>query len=606
MYLFYILYLFLYIIDLFYLLINSMRCKKVSSKLLLLENRFQYKLDNLNINTGHFNTNIKQIKFQVTRRLNRTLSIYSININLNTLTNNKKHSISQFSAWELNYQFDTNVEMLHKLLIEMSNIHTHIQNLTISYKGIRLIMFGINIRHHDGKRRIKINRVQLYYKKYTLGSIHKLKTSVLGEDKTIYIDTCNSQIRTRFLYNKLGSVVKEIYSIYFVDGEGVLPKIMIRDIKHQCYLHNYLCFNIKDLLIEDNKLVIPGIKIKIWKKDSIWFNNLLVDLNKPKESIRIEYLRVRLFYSTCDKLYKSFIILRKYFMPIPNKKFKHVKNKAYGAIIINEKYIKTNNFEDSEDDSSPKGKYNRHTEIIDNYLHILEETIINMRIWIAEFKIDLSNKGTIYCDSVLFKKEGTENTIQMKSWSIANGKRIYIKKNEGSQESFNIKFNKNSLEIIPYSVWVYFDKKHYSNWIKIIKNNVDRLNQLFYSNFYAYNKGYLYESYRIRSCNINFNYKKRAPNMTGLLGGNKIQLLNCIGLEDVNLLLNDIQIAYPANWDMILEVMVMNYSKIIYEYNLNSIVRKVTNKKVADIINIKNNFKYYKNKVIKTIGKKTK
>ena len=85
---------------------------------------------------------------------------------------------------------------------------------------------------------------------------------------------------------------------------------------------------------------------------------------------------------------------------------------------------------------------------------------------------------------------------------------------------------------------------------------------------------------------MNFTYKKNKPNIQALLGGSKIQILNCFGLEDVNLLLNDIHISYPTNWDMILNIMGENYRKVIYEYNLNNIVSKVTNKNVTNIMNV--------------------
>ena len=76
-----------------------------------------------------------------------------------------------------------------------------------------------------------------------------------------------------------------------------------------------------------------------------------------------------------------------------------------------------------------------------------------------------------------------------------------------------------------------------------------------------------------------------------------VQLLNCISLNGLDLILEEVSIFYPVNWDEVIKKIINVYAKSIYEYNMDSIIKKIAGPKTVYVMNLKENFKSLKKKL---------
>ena len=348
-----------------------------------------------------------------------------------------------------------------------------------------------------------------------------------------------------------------------------------------------------NIVFENSILHLSKIKIKIWKKDSIWIDNFKINiLDKIKNPI-IGNIRIRLFYSTSDKLYKTLIILRKKFFPIAKRPVKQKYKKQ--AFVINNNYIST---------IPPKPAKvidDANMLIIDKYFTSINSFIVNYKLTIVNLVIKFSYKyGEICAENLEYKVNKNYNILSVDNWKFYNKQTIFIQKHTEDDSKFYIKFNKHVTHIIPYKMDIYFECFYYKNMGIIFKQNIERINNLFYSSYYIYNKGYVYELFHIDSFMGILNYKKTDKNFRALIGGNRLEILNYIDVHDLNILLNEVKVSYPKDWNDIVQKISSVYNKSIYNSNFRSIVTKISGEKTASVLFMKDNLKYLKKKLVNT------
>ena len=585
---------------------------QLSTNVTYKNNRIRYRLSNNEctfsnslIKEGSF----KDISLQITRRFESIIKIKDLKLILNKI-NNTPTDTSEEICWKNNYyNLDKDIENLGIIKKQLSNIHIIIYSLELYYErdnDFKVYMSNISIqRHRDNDDIIiQLGRIKIYYKGLFIGSLNKTLFKIKDDGtglirKFIDIRKININLFTKILFNNFIDRLYEIYEDVSVEGSEPLPYCNISSIRINVYLLNYIQLNCKNVMINNETFKIDYLLGKIWKKDSIWLNDLIVHLNDEHRP-EIKHLRIRLFTSTSDKLYKSFIILRKKFYPI-HERPKNVKQ----VPLFPHNNIVSSYIQDMLSKHHTENIYkNEHVDItnadIDNkYVIELSNIAMRTKLFIKFIQIDLSyDGGKIVADEVSINTDDIYNYMYITNWVFYKQKKKYISKyNSDSSEQCIFKFNNDVMDITPYKLIIFLDTKQYSYSFNIIKDNIARLTQLFSSNFYYYNRGYIFERFYMRSFYAGFSYKKRSMKMGKLIEGNKMQLLNCLKINDLDLILKEVNIFYPINWDQVIKKIISVYAHSIYEYNIDSIIKKVAGPKAATIINLKRDFKSLRKKI---------
>ena len=545
------------------------------------------------------NNHIDKLRLVLNNNYFPSISINYLEYHINNL-NAMKTSKINFELW-------SNSGDLARIYERVSNISSNFILFNLFIRVVRvyyspdlyLDIYGFNIfklTKGDVCIRLKIKTIKVYYLKSFVGKVHNFKVTFRPE-KTIYCDAINILFNRVLLDNNFLDIMGEIYKILNSDNGDSIPNIMVKQFNMNIYLHNYIAVKLTNFVFENTILHLAKIKIKIWKKDSIWADNIKINiLDKQKRPI-IENIRVRLFHSTSDKLYKSLIILRKKFISITKRPIKQTYKKQ--EFVINNNYIH------ATPDETAQIIGDVDNIIIDEYIALINRFASTYKLTIVNLVIKLSYKyGEIYAENLEYKVNENYNILTIHNWKFYNKQSIFIKKHPDDNSNFCIKFNKTTTCISPYRMHVYFDFIYFKHMCSIFKTNIERLNNLFYSSYYIYNKGYVYEHFQIDSFVGVLNYKKTHKNFRALLEGNSVELLNYIDITDVNILLNEVKISYPKNWDDIIHKIAAVYKGSIYNGNFKSIITKISGEKPASLLFIKDNLKYFKRKIINSVTNK--
>ena len=576
-------------------------------------NRISYKLEGGNYNMKNVyikQSSIKQISLQLTRNLESIIRISNLKLIIHRIV---KKPINTYANdyWKTDYyNLDNDLRCIELIKNKLSYFHFIINSLELFYENdtdFKVYISKVSILRRRGSNKIiiQLGRIKLYYKNIFIASINKNKIIVADNDgvlsKSINIDSININIFTKILFNNFIENAYQIYKELTIEGGEKLPDCRINSVCINAYLLNYIQLNCKNIVVDNDVFKIGHILGKIWKKDSIWINDMNIHLNNNKYP-EIKHLRIRLFTSTSDKLYKTFIILRKKFYPIHESK-KNIKREP----ILPCDYINNNYITCCEKTciGCPENNYTNDKMNVDNtsisttYVKELMDINMEYKIFIKSIQIDLSyDGGKIVANKVFIKKDNTHNYLHITDWVFYKHKIKYISKyNTETTDQFIFKFNNDEMDITPYKLIIFLDTEQFSYSFNIIKNNISRLTQLFSSNFYYYNRGYIFERFYIRSFYTKFSYKKRQLKLGKLIEGNKLQLLNCLKVNNIDLILKEVVTFYPNHWDQVIGKIINVYADSIYEYNMDSIIKKIAGPRTASIMNIKQNLKSLKKKL---------
>ena len=551
---------------------------------------------------------LKKISLQVTRNLESIIKISDLKLIIHKINNTDSGGYPD-DCWRTDYyNLNNDLIQLGEIKKKIYNTHIIINSLELFYEktDFKVFISNISVQRRRGSDDIivRFNRMKLYYKELFIGSINKNKIIIKTNEegilrKYINIDNININIFTKILYNNFIERIREIYTDCVTEGSELLPHCCINTVRVNTYLLNYIQLNCKNIVVSNDILKIGHILGKIWKKDIIWINDLDIHI-RGSHHPEIKHLRIRLFTSTSDKLYKSFIILRKKFYPIHGRHQKNTRDPQLPCYSIITTYIT-----ERQKKPLPKNIYrnekisSNEKNIYNTYVQDLLDIVMDYKLFIKSIQLDLSDDGgKIVADDVSIKTDGTYNYLYITNWVFYKHKIKYISKyNVGSSDQCIFKFNNDEMDITPYKLLIFLDTKQYSYSFNIIKDNITRLTQLFSSNFYYYNRGYIFERFYMRSFYAEFSYKKRHLKLGKLIEGHKIQLLNCINVNKLDLILKEVHTVYPVNWDEVVKKIINVYANSIYEYNMDSIIKKIAGSKTVYVMNLKENFKSLKKKL---------
>ena len=568
----------------------------ITSAISLKDNRGQLTIRDIR----HNNNFIDKLSVVFNRSFFPSISVNYLEYRFKNLCSSSKSDV-KFKLWRNDTKLINSFNNFNKLCNDLLVFNLFIRSLRIYYSNdLRIDMFGLNVfklSKSEQYIRLKIKNIKIYYLDSFVGRVCNLKIT-FRPGKTIYCDEISILFNRVLLNNNFLDVIGKLYNFVNSDECDNIPKIMIKTIKANIYLHNYIAIKLNNFIFEESLLHLAKIKIKIWKKDSIWVDNFKINILDTYRKPIIENIRIRLFDSTSDKLYKTLIILRKKFISVTKKPIKYIYPKK--EFIINHNYIKTLN-------NPPATPSNVTVNmIIDEYLAIINNFAINYKLLILNLVIKLSYEdGEIYAENLEYTINEEYNILSINSWKFYNKDTIFIKKHIDDSSEFYIKFNKTTTHIVPYKMYIYFDLVYFENMCRILKKTIERLNNLFYSSYYIYNKGYVYEHFYIDSFMGVLNYKKTNKNLKSLLEGNSIELLNYIDVSDLNILLGEVILSYPKDWGYIIHKIGGVYKKSIYNSNFKSIVTKISGERTASVLFLKDNLKYLKKKFVNSLKKQS-
>ena len=591
-----LLFFFISILNFFFSIFIKIILKNICTSLTLTlkKNRIRINLNDLTYKNTSFDT----LKLSITKNFFPNIVVNHIEHHLNKLTPSAV-SPKNFDLWSNRNELTRSFNRFNIICNNLLLFNIFIKSLRVYYsKDLYLDIFGINIfklTNKDSFIRLKISTIKIYYSDTFIGKINKLKIT-LRPGKTIYCDKISILFHRFLLDDRFLYILSEFNDFLNSNDCDAIPKIMVKNIQSHIYLHNYIAVTIDNFIFEHYLLHLGKIKVKIWKKDSIWIDNFKINILAKHKKPIIENIRIRLFDSTSDKLYKSLIILRKKFISVAKKPLKQTY--PIKDFVINKNYIKSldNKLDECADVTT--------NLIIDEYLALINNAVINYKLTIINLVIKLSYEyGEIYAENLTYTINENCNILAINNWKFYDNKTVFIEKFGEDDAEFYIKFNKTSTHITPYKMKIYFDVIYFRNMCRILKKTIERINNLFYSSYYIYNKGYVYEHFHIESFMGVLNYKKTHKNFKSLLEGNSIELLNYIDIEDLHILLDEVILSYPKDWTDIIHKIASVYKKSIYNSNFKSIVTKISGEKTASILFIKDNLKYFKKKLVNSLTK---
>ena len=467
-----------------------------------------------------------------------------------------KNSVSQSIA-RIRF-FDEIIKALSKYIIFKLN------SLVINYKNFIIKIKFLIMTKNDRKIKLFVKKIQVYFGEQYILSAKNLKISydLYTKKFSIFSKSILIIISKEFIKADIYRHLLDLYSELCNSNEGSLPNIYIDDIYINIHINNYLLINISQLCLENNILKC-NINIKVWKKEVIWIRKLVFNINTKK--IDINQLRVRLFKSTTDKLFKTLRFITKKYLSKKNRdnlnpkikysnpKLDNIYMNSLVKSVINEYGCTSNN------------------TINHDYLNLFLEQNKDILL-INNFIIDFEPKN----GNFIF--ENFKYSCDKTSWNITSSKWIFFKDDIRYLDSTSIndviKFevSNNTMNIYPYNVYINLDIEQFSNTFSHFAKSIDRIIEIF--NFSQSKPNYLFEKFYINSFRSIFSYSPGKVKFSNILSGNYTELLNMLDLTDIDIILKDITISYPSDFSFILKILMKNIIEDVIDNNFETIIKK--------------------------------
>lgn len=554
------------------------------------KNRFSFKTTNLVYNSPIYEFNIDIFEFICT-----TLWHRSIKINKAAITIKEYSSIPKTQYWNTSYMNQLrDIEYIDQQIKNLLPTSATIKHLDITMDTFKIYCYRICTKKNKTKREVAVGKMKIYFKGAHLATISKVNMSFYADCRapTIHIKDINILLSLKHIDN---NILQSLNELLYPDPDTppIYPKLFIGHIRANIYIHNYTQLNITAIVLEHSILTCKLLDIIVWKKKVIWVNNFQLNISDRILEPTISNMRIRLLHSTSDKLYKTLIILRKRFFKLPSLPKKKIIIKE-PSTPINLLFMKRLHHP-IQATTVPVVRVHDRT-VIDNFFNVPGH--IKFRMNISHTRINTGSDNQFILKHLTFVKtnDSAEYIINNFSFKNRHGEE-YITKADLPDKTFRIVFGDKSIELYPYKCRLLLDTQAFADSLGIIHHNMERLTQLFYSKFYTYKSGYIFERFYIHSFYILFNYNKTHINFKKLLFGNKRQLLNLMNIDDLSILLEEVNIRYPYDWKNIMTKIRSTYEQSMHIYNREAIIKTVYGETVNTIINIKPNIECIARKI---------
>ena len=515
-----------------------------------------------------------------------------------------------FKLWNnSHYKTANKLSLLDSLQNEFSKyIIIRINNIKLNLKSCTFIIHHFRIIKNDNKTRIFIAKCKIYFKNIYISSLRKIRLShdATTNNINIYGDKMVLIVSNNFLKFPIIDELTQIMKMFGEDGDGKLPNIFFKEIIFQFTINNHLRLTLTECFLEEYILKC-NILVKIWQKEILWFKKC--SYNILENELDIDNVRMRLFKSTADKIFKTFRPLYKNFY----RPFYKKSNKAKSGNIDNDNR-KMNNDASIQDnyldtlDNSDSLKSNRnslldsyHPIMNDNYLISCDEFIVKKLFNINKLTIDFeNNNGSFIFNNFEFSNGDDGFRVCCSKWKFIKNNVIFLD-SVNDKSRFTVEYQNGSLLIFPYHIYINFSMDDFANTFSEFSKFISRITNIF-STGQANKNNYIYEKFYIDSSRLLFSYKSKPIKMTRLLSGKYIELLNALNINDLDFILREITLNYPKNFDYILSSLISNILDDILNNNFDTLIKTTPIASTYKLKQIISGIPALKDKVMNMIG----
>ena len=548
----------------------------------------------------------KKVFAHINKSLIPTIKVDYISIapKLNNILKNT-HPAPIFKSW-LNGCWNTNksifrLENIISYLLTNSKIY--IKNLNINLDEFVLEIRGIRGTKNKDEINIHINKIRIIHLNTFIGKCKNVKiTYYLVENRiSSFVDKLVIHLLEKSIRNKLIEQLQNLLKLIPKSENKMNFKFLVNETKIVVEVANTISINTTNLNFENGRINIPYLNAKIWKKDILWANNVIIPINNF--SPVIENLRLRLFRSTCDKIYKTLIVFKK---QLYSRKKRKKQNNKYQSVPYNNKQVVKNYFnteselEDSvlSDTNSSNYSDDFEYEYVDGFLKHTKD----IKLMINDLEISFEpNNGKFQFTDFSYEKVNNEVVINTKRWLFHKDNIRLIDKIDKNDDRFSVIVGDSSIKILPHKIYLNLDIEIFSNCFSILINNISRLCEIGSKSNNTHQVNYVFEKVYIGSFFCVFSYSQNKFSIENLIDGNLIEVLNLIGMNNLELLLEDVNIMYPKDWVTISRIIINKYLASFKDRNLKNILKKTPISNLKNVVSLKSNFKYYTNKLLNTI-----
>jgi len=548
----------------------------------------------------------RKVCAHINRSLIPTIKIDHINITpkIDNILKNKA-PVPIFRSW-INGCWNTNKSMsrLENIISYLlTNSKVYIKTLNLNIDDFIFEIRGIRGTKNKDEINIQINKIRIIHLNTFIGKCKNIKlTYYLTQNRvSSFVDNMVIHLLEKSIRNKLIEQLKDFLDLLPKSEEKMNFKFLVNETKIVLEVGNTITVNTTNLNFEKDRINIPYLNAKIWKKDILWANNVIIPINGFNPVI--ESIRIRLFKSTCDKIYKTLIVFKK---QLYSRKKRTVKIDRYKSAPYKNKQIVKNYFNtdsEMEDSILSESNYSNYSddfeyEYMDGFLAPDKE----VKLLINELEISFEpNNGKFQFTDFSYEKVDEKVVINTKRWLFHKDNIRLIDRIDKNQAPFSVIIGDSSLRILPHKVYLNLDIDIFSNCFSILINNISRLCEIWSKTNNTHQVNYVFEKVYIGSFFGVFSYSQNKFSIENLIDGNLIEVLNLVGVNNLQLLLEDINIMYPKDWISISRVILNKYLQSFKDRNLKNILKKTPISNLKNVISLKSNFEYYTNKIINTI-----
>ena len=506
------------------------------------------------------------------------INIQTIEFNPTLLTSNKYEDT--FKIWK-NCYYNTlrRIEILNLLKDELKKyIIFRIQNINLHLKSYSFLINYFRLIKNDNKTRISIAKCKIRFKTHFIGSVKNLKIS---HDKNtdiinVYGDKLVLIVSHNFIKFPILDEIQQIMKMFDNDNEGKLPNIFFKEIIIQFTINNHLRLVLNECFFEDYILKC-NVLIKIWQKEIFWFKKC--NYNTKTNELDIDNVRIRLFKSTADKIFKTFRPLYKNFYrpksrskSMSNCKIESDQGKLSNTARIDLNYLEslTNTTETNIDSNDLLKSY--HPILNNNYLDNCDDFIVNKLFNIKKLTIDFqNNNGSFIFKNFNFSQGEAGFRVSCSRWTFIKNNITFLD-GVNDNSKFTIEYRDNSLLLFPYHLYINFSVDDFASTFSEFTNSIGKIVNIFSTGNCCKNN-YIYDKFYIDSSRLLFSYKSKKIKMLKLLAGKYIELLNVLNIKDLDFILREVTINYPENFNYIISHLISHILDDILENNFDTLIK---------------------------------
>jgi len=445
------------------------------------------------------------------------------------------------------------------------------------------------------KTRLYITTSKIYYNNTYIARINNLKISHDSNTNNIniYGDSLLILVTPIFLKYPIISDIIDICHECSGKSNEDHPNIYFKEITVQVFINNHIICNLSECFFEKRILKFNAI-VKVWKKEIFWIKQCIYNIGN--NLLSIHNVRIRLFQSTADKIYKTFrpiykLLIYKLLVKRKTKRSRkqskssqdvsHLRRYNLNTHSINNNYFNTNP-SIPKDDIVCQSKYE---PILDNnYLGNHISTRLKTIFKINKCTIDFQdNNGSFIFNDFTFSEMRGGVHISCSKWTFIKNNIIYLN-NVNQESNFIIEYINNSLLIYPYYMYINLSIDDFSKTFSLFTSSISKIIDIFNLNIVSSNN-YIFDKFYIHSTRLLFSYNTKPIQMINLLCGKYLELINTLDIHKLKFILKELTIIYPKNGDYIIKVLLKHIIDDILKNNFDILMKSTPLSMTYDIKN---------------------